>query len=87
MTEIVTIGLDLAKNVFQVHDIDTDGRVSVCRKLRRAEVLRFFATLSPCLVGMEACASSHYRIRRRPVCQRYDGGGCPGVRSAGPSRW
>jgi len=63
MTEIVTIGLDLAKNVFQVHGIDADGRVSIRRKLRRAEVLRFFATLSPCLVGMEACASSHYWAR------------------------
>lgn len=63
MTEIVTIGLDLAKNVFQVHGIDADGRVGVRRKLRRAELLRFFGGLRPCLVGMEACASSHYWAR------------------------
>lgn len=63
MTKIVTIGLDLAKNVFQVHGIDADGRVGVRRKLRRAEVLRFFCTVPPCLVGMEACASSHYWAR------------------------
>lgn len=61
---IVTVGLDLAKNVFQVHGIDADGRVGVRRKLRRAEVTSFFAgLLSPCLVGMEACASSHFWAR------------------------
>ena len=60
---IVTVGLDLAKNVFQVHGIDADGRVCVRRKLRRAEVLAFFGELSPCLVGMEACASSHFWAR------------------------
>ncbi|PTE19640.1 hypothetical protein C5F48_21850, partial [Cereibacter changlensis JA139] len=52
-------GLDLAKNVFQVHGVDADGRVGVRRKLRRAEVLRFFSSLPRCLIGMEACASSH----------------------------
>ena len=57
---ISTIGLDLAKNVFQVHGIDAQGKVLVRRQLRRAEVLPFFAKLSPCLVGMEACATAHH---------------------------
>ena len=60
---IVTVGLDLAKNVFQVHGVDAEGRVCVRRKLRRAEMTSFFASLSPCLVGMEACASSHFWAR------------------------
>jgi transposase len=63
MNEVVTIGLDLAKNVFQVHGVGADGKVLVRRQLRRAEVLRFFGGLSPCLVGMEACASAHYWAR------------------------
>lgn len=58
--EIVTLGLDLAKNVFQVHAIDIEGRVIERRQLRRGEVIKFFTGLSPCLVGMEACASAHY---------------------------
>lgn len=53
--EVVTVGLDLAKNVFQVHAIAADGAVLIRRKLRKADVIRFFAELSPCLVGMEAC--------------------------------
>ncbi len=63
MGEIATIGLDLAKNVFQVHGIDASGKVLVRRKLRRAEVLEFFANGGPCLVGMEACATAHYWAR------------------------
>ena len=59
----VTVGLDLAKNVFQVHAIDAEGKVLVRRQLRRAEVVKFFSGLSPCLVGMEACASAHYWAR------------------------
>lgn len=58
--EVVTVGLDLAKNVFQVHAIATDGAVLIRRKLRRTEVIRFFTELPPCLVGMEACASAHH---------------------------
>jgi transposase len=56
--EVVTVGIDLAKNVFQVHAIDADGKVLVRRQLRRAELLKFFSVLPPCLVGMEACASA-----------------------------
>lgn len=58
--DVVTVGLDLAKNVFQVHAIGVDGAVMIRRKLRRSEVLRFFGQLPPCLVGMEACASAHH---------------------------
>jgi len=61
---IVTIGLDLAKNVFQIHGIDEAGQAAVCRRLRRAELEPFFTTLPPCLVGMEACASAHHWARR-----------------------
>jgi transposase len=60
MTTITTIGLDLAKKVFQVHGVDAEGKVGVARKLRRKEVLAFFAKLPPCLVGVEACGSAHY---------------------------
>src|SRR5947208_2799611 len=63
MSKITTIGLDLAKNVFQVHAIDeTDGLV-MRRPLRRGQVLTFFAGLPPCLIGMEACATAHYWAR------------------------
>jgi transposase len=63
MIKVSTIGLDLAKNVFQVHGIAADGAVVVRRRLRRAEMLSFFSHLPPCLVGMEACATSHYWAR------------------------
>lgn len=61
--EISTIGLDLAKNVFQVHGVDADGNVVVRRTLRRAQLLPFFASLPPCLVGMEACGTAHHWAR------------------------
>jgi transposase len=61
--QVSTIGLDLAKSVFQVHGVDAAGAVVVRRKLRRGQVLAFFASLEPCLVGMEACASAHYWAR------------------------
>lgn len=63
MKDVTTIGLDLAKQVFQVHGADAEGTPLFNRKLRRAEVLRFFEKLPPCLVGMEACASAHYWAR------------------------
>jgi len=61
--EITTIGLDLAKNVFQVHGINSVGKVIVCKTLRRAQLIRFFERLDPCLVGIEACGTSHYWAR------------------------
>lgn len=57
---IMTVGLDLAKHVFQVHAVDEAGRVVARKKLRRSEVLEFFQALSPCLIGMEACGSAHH---------------------------
>ena len=63
MTKVTTVGLDLAKSVFQVHGADKDGRPVVRKKLRRGQVLVFFAELSPCLIGLEACASAHYWAR------------------------
>lgn len=59
--KIATVGLDLAKTLFQVHGVDSQGHVVVRKQLRRADVLAFFAKLEPCVVGMEACGSSHYR--------------------------
>jgi transposase len=63
MEKIITVGLDLAKSIFQVHGIGNDGRVLVRRMLRRSQVLPFFRALSSCLVGMEACASAHHWAR------------------------
>lgn len=63
MEQVTTIGLDLAKNVFQLHGVDAAGNVLLRKQLRRGDVLRFFAGLSPCLVGMEACATAHYWAR------------------------
>ena len=60
---ITTIGLDLAKHWFQIHGIDAAGKVVVRRRLRRAEVVEFFRTQEPCLVGMEACATAHHWAR------------------------
>ena len=61
--QITTIGLDIAKNVFQVHGIDTAEKVVVRKQLHRSQVMAFFEALSPCLIGMEACATSHHWAR------------------------
>jgi transposase len=61
--QITTIGLDIAKNVFQVHGIDVAENVVVRKQLRRGQVIEFFQDLPPCLVGLEACATSHYWAR------------------------
>ena len=63
MQTTTTVGLDIAKSVFQVHGVDADGNVVVRRQLKRRYVLTFFQKLPPCLVGIEACASSHYWSR------------------------
>ena len=65
MQSISTIGLDIAKSVFQVHGVDAAGQVVIRRQLRRRHVLAFFQKLPPCLVGIEACASSHHWSRAR----------------------
>jgi len=60
---ITTIGLDLAKSIFQVHGVDAKGAVAARKTLRRSQVLSFFSKLPPCLVGIEACGTSHYWAR------------------------
>lgn len=60
---ITTIGLDLAKNVFQVHGVDERGKAVLRKTLKRTQVVEFFAKLPPCLIGMEACGSAHFWAR------------------------
>jgi transposase len=61
---ITTIGLDLAKNVFQVHGVDEQGKTVLKKQLKRSQLLPFFANLAPCLIGMEACAAAHHWARK-----------------------
>lgn len=63
MTDVSIIGLDLGKRVFQLHGVNAAGEVTVCRRLRRSQVVGYFGKLRPCLIGMEACATSHYWAR------------------------
>jgi transposase len=63
MDQVVTVGLDIAKSVFQVHGVDAAGEVVVRRQIRRAQLLSFFSKLPPCLIGIEACASAHHWAR------------------------
>src|SRR5712672_611611 len=63
MQTVTTIGFDIAKSVFQVHGVDAAGEVVIRRQLKRRSVLAFFQKLPPCLVGIEACASSHHWSR------------------------
>ncbi len=63
MGEVTTVGLDLAKQVFQVHAVDAAGRVMLRKALRRGQVTTFFAGLPRCLIGVEACATAHYWAR------------------------
>src|SRR5258706_3472230 len=67
MQTVTTIGLDSARSVFQVHGVDADGQVVIRRQLKRRQVLAFFQKLPPCLIGIEACASSHYWSRELQV--------------------
>ena len=62
--KITTIGIDLAKAVFQVHGVDEHGKAGLRKQLKRKDVLSFFANLEPCLIGMEACGSAHYWARK-----------------------
>jgi transposase len=63
MGEVSTIGVDIAKSVFQIHGVDADGRVVIRKRISRAKVLKFFAELPRCLVGTEACATAHQWAR------------------------
>jgi transposase len=62
--QVNTIGLDIAKNVFQVHGIDGEGRAVLCRKVRRDRLVKLFESIEPCLIGMEACATAHHWARQ-----------------------
>jgi transposase len=62
-SSVTTVGLDLAKHVFQVHGVDVSGRVVVAKAIRRNKLLEFFASLPSCLVGLEACGSAHHWAR------------------------
>lgn len=64
MSELATVGIDLAKSVFQIHGVDENGRVLVRRQLRRSQLLAFFEKRPRCLIGMKACAGSHDWGRR-----------------------
>ena len=64
MGEVSTIGLDIAKSVFQVHGVDGAGAVVIRRRISRARLLEFFGELRPCLVGIEACPSAHHWARK-----------------------
>src|SRR5260370_2023882 len=63
LSSVTTVGLDLAKHVFQVHGVDASGRVVVTKAIRRNKLLEFFASLPPCLVGLEASGSAHHWAR------------------------
>lgn len=63
MSEMITVGLELARNVFQVHGADGAGRVALCKRIRRAQVLEFFSQLPSCIVAMEACGGAHFAAR------------------------
>ena len=62
--KITTVGIDLAKNVFQVHGSDEHGKAVLKKQLRRDQMATFFVNLPPCLIGMEACGSAHYSGRK-----------------------
>ena len=62
--KITTVGLDLAKSVFQVHGVDCRGKAVLRKQLKRSEMATFFANLPPCLIGMEACSSAHHWARK-----------------------
>ncbi len=64
MNKITTLGVDLAKSVFQLHGIDLVGKVVLRREVRRAQLMKSIAQLEPCVIGIEACGSAHYWARR-----------------------
>ena len=82
MQAITTIGFDIAKSVFQVHGVDAAGQVIVRRQLKRRQVIAFFQKLPPCLVGIEACASSHYWSRELHALGHRGAADATGLREA-----
>ena len=95
MQQVTTIGLDLAKNLFEVHGADAQGRPVLKRRLAREKVPDFFADLPPCLVGLEACAAAHWRRvsargRSRRTTEALGARSLrppPSPRARRPSRW
>ena len=77
-----TIGLDLAKHIFQVHGIDAAGQVVIRKRLRRSELLAFFKQLPPCLVGIEACGSAHHWARELTGAGPHGAADAAGLREA-----
>ena len=63
LNSVTTVGLDLAKHVFQIHAVDADGKIVIATALRRRDVLSFFDALPPCVIGLEACGSAHHWAR------------------------
>jgi transposase len=61
---ITTVGIDLAKLLFQVHGVDARGKVTLRKQLKRSQVVAFFAQLAPCLIGLEACGGAHFWARK-----------------------
>jgi transposase len=66
--KVTTVGIDLAKNVFEVHGVDAHGKTVMKKQIRRDQLILFFTNLPACLIGMEACASAHYWARRLQDC-------------------
>lgn len=58
--KLTTVGIDLAKSVFQIHGVDERGKVILKKQLKRSQMMAFFVNLPPCLIGMEACGSAHH---------------------------
>ena len=82
MQTITTIGLDIAKSVFQIHGVGADGQVVIRRQVKRRYVLAFFSKLPPCLVGIEACASSHHWSRELKALGHNGAADAAGLRKA-----
>ena len=82
MQAVTTIGLDIAKSVFQVQGVDPAGQVLIRRQLKRRAVLAFFQKLPVCLVGIEACASSHYWSRELQALRPFGAVDAAGLREA-----
>ena len=82
MQTVTTIGLDIAKSVFQAHGVDVAGQVVIRRQLKRRYVLAFFQKLPPCLIGIEACASSHHWSREISGTRSHGAADAAGLREA-----
>ena len=87
MKKFIRIGVDLAKNYFQVHALVSEGGPVVARKLRRSRMHEFFSRIEPCRIGMEACGSAHYWARERGLDLPRKSGEAFAQRDASFSNW